>query len=137
MTSSTDTMGSSWRPLAERLSREVAQAFLNGGCLLEIVDMIPVTLYVKDAQGRILLMNRACEDAWGIALTDIRGTDGSQYFPPERVATYLAKDREVFAGGVPVDFDEVFWSPTHSEQRHGYTYKRPIYDETGKPLYLV
>lgn len=125
------------RPFAEQMAQEVGAALLSGEHLLTIVDLIPVTLFVKDANSRILLMNRACEEAWGIAFADIRGTDGSQHFPAERVAAYLAKDREVFAGGVPVDFDEVFWSAAHGENRYGYTYKRPIYDAAGKPLYLV
>ncbi len=109
------------QPLPEQLSREVGAALLTGGHLLDIVDMIPVMLFVKDANSRIVLMNRACEEAWGIALSHIRGTDGSQHFPPERVAAYLAKDQEIFAGGLPVDFDEAFWSVTHGELRYGYT----------------
>ena len=125
------------RPAAERMTQEVGAALLSGEHLLTSVDLIPVAIFVKDPQSRILLMNRACEQTWGVSLAELRGTDGSRHFPPEQMAEYLIKDREVFAGGVPVDFDEMFWSAAHGENRHGYTYKRPMYDNEGNPLYLV
>lgn len=103
----------------------------------EVVDAIPVALFVKDARSRIILMNRACEEQWGMAFADLHGTDGGQFFPPEQMTGFLAKDQEVFNGGHQVDFVETIWNATLKENRIGHTFKKPIHDAAGKPLYLV
>ena len=103
----------------------------------EVVDAIPVALFVKDARSRILLMNRAAEEQWGMAFADLCGTDGGQFFPPEQMAGFLAKDQEIFDGGRQVDFVETFWNASLKENRIGHTFKKPIFDAAGEPLYLV
>lgn len=103
----------------------------------ELVDTLPVAVFVKDAASRFLLMNKACEAQWGMRFADLRGTDGSQFFPPDQMAWFLAKDREVFAGGVQLDFEETFWNAALKQNRMGRTFKKPVYDAQGKPLYLI
>jgi len=105
--------------------------------LREIIDMIPVALFVKDPDSRITLMNRACEEQWGMSFSELRGTDASQFFPPEQMALFLAKDREVFAGRQLVDFEETVWRAALKEDRIMHTFKKPVFDEAGKPLYLI
>jgi len=102
-----------------------------------IVDAIPFALFVKDEWSRIVLMNKACEEQWGMAFADLNGTDAGQFFPPEQMATFLAKDREVFRGGRQVDFVETIRNAKLGENRVGHTFKKPIYDAAGNPLYLV
>lgn len=103
----------------------------------EVVDAIPVALFIKDSSSRFVLMNRACEDQWGMAFVDLQGTDASQFFPKEQMEWFLAKDQEVFAGRQPIDFVEQIWNATLKENRTGHTFKKPIYDGHGKPLYLI
>ena len=103
----------------------------------EIIDLMPVALFVKDCSSRIMLMNRACEEQWGMIFSDLQGTDGSRFFPPEQMNHFLAKDREIFEGGVPVDFEEPIWNDRLKENRIVHTYKKPVYDEQGKPIYLI
>lgn len=105
--------------------------------MLEVLDAIPLAVFVKDAGGRIVLMNRACQSQWGMTLDEMRGTDGSGHFPPEQVAAFLARDREVFANGVAVDFLETFRSVAHGADRIGRTFKQPVYDGQGKPRFIV
>jgi diguanylate cyclase (GGDEF)-like protein/PAS domain S-box-containing protein len=92
---------------------------------------------VKDHKSRFFLMNRACENQWGISFGDLRDTDGSQFFPPEQMEQFLAKDRSVFEGGKPVEFEETYWSAAEKADRIGYTFKLPMYDASGNPQYLV
>ena len=82
-------------------------------------------------------MNRACEAQWGMSFSDLRGTDASQFFPPDQMALFLAKDREVFANRKLVDFEETVWRAALKENRIMHTFKKPAFDETGKPLYLI
>lgn len=105
--------------------------------LQEIINTMPVPMFVKDAASRILLMNHACEVQWGMAFSDLRGTDASQFFPPEQIAVFLAKDREVFAAGHLVDLEETVWNAELRQNRIVHTYKKPVFDEAGKPLYLI
>lgn len=109
----------------------------NKARLREIIDMIPVELFIKDPGSRITLMNRACEEQWGMSFSELRGTDASQLFPPDQMALFLDKDREVFASGQSVDFEETVWNATLKKNRIVHTYKKPVFDEAGKPLYLI
>lgn len=109
-----------------------SEAFLR-----EIIDTIPMSLFVKDARSRITLMNRACEKQWGMAFSDLRGTDAGQFFPPDQMAFFLAKDREVFSNRQLADFEEVAWNAVLKESRTVHTYKKPVFDEAGNPLYLI
>ncbi|MFA7269422.1 MAG: EAL domain-containing protein [Sterolibacterium sp.] len=103
----------------------------------EIVDSMPAALFVKDADSRIVLMNRACEEQWGVRFEDLRGTDASRFFPPEQVAQFIATDRAVFAAGHQVDYEVNFRNAKLAEDRIGHTFKKPLYDAGGKPLCLI
>ena len=102
-----------------------------------LVDVLPIAIFVKDAASNFQLMNKACEAQWGMSFSDIQGTDASQFFPAEQMEWFLAKDREIFAGGKQLDFEETFWNASLKQNRVGHTFKKPIYDTAGNPLYLI
>jgi diguanylate cyclase (GGDEF)-like protein/PAS domain S-box-containing protein len=102
-----------------------------------LVDVLPIAIFVKDAASKFQLMNKACEAQWGMSFADLQGTDGSQFFPPEQMEWFLAKDRKIFSGGSQVDFEEAFWNASLKQNRVGHTFKNPIYDASGNPLYLI
>lgn len=103
----------------------------------ELADHIPVALFVKDSESRILLMNRACEEQWGVPFTDLQGTDGSHFFPIEQMKRFRARDQEAFQNRKHINFEETFRHVRHRDSRIVYTYKKPIYDADGKPLLLI
>ncbi|NNM81864.1 MAG: diguanylate cyclase [Burkholderiales bacterium] len=105
--------------------------------LQEIIELMPVALYIKDPQGRILLMNRACEAQWGLAFDDLEGTDGSRYFPPEQMRIFREKDREIFEGRVEADFEQGMWNDALKQNRIVHAFKKPIYDEQGNPAHVI
>jgi PAS domain S-box-containing protein len=105
--------------------------------LRTIVDGLPVPLFIKDAAFRIVLMNRACEEAMGLRFEDLRGTDGSRFFPPEMMADFLAIDRQVFAGGVTIDREERSWNAAERRETIRRTVKTPVYDDAGRPQFLI
>ncbi|WP_052451974.1 sensor domain-containing protein [Noviherbaspirillum autotrophicum] len=110
--------------------------FLNRGAR-DIVNAIPAAFFVKDRLSRIILMNRACEEQWGIAFDDLYGTDGSGFFPPDQMEHFLEMDRHVWASRTAVDFEESYWNESLKENRVGNTSKRPVFDDDGTPLYLI
>lgn len=103
----------------------------------DLFDALPVAIFVKDHDSKFLLMNKACEQQWGVSFADLRGTDASQLFPPDLMQRFLVKDREVFQGGQQIDFVEVFWNAELRETRVGHTFKKPMYDAAGNPLCLI
>lgn len=103
----------------------------------DLFDALPVATFVKDRNSKFLLMNKACEQQWGMSFADLRGTDASKFFPPELMKRFLSKDQEVFKGGQQIDFVETFWNAKLQENRIGHTFKKPMYDAEGNPLYLI
>jgi len=102
-----------------------------------IIDMIPMPVFVKDANSRFLIINKACEEQWGWMAANLLGSDGGQYFPAEQMQVFLAKDREVWASGSLVINEELVWTDKLKESRLCVTLKKPIFDSFGNPLYLI
>ena len=125
------------RVYSEKMEQEIRSLRENGELLLTIINLIPVAFFVKDHKSRFFLMNRACEEQWGMSFADLRGTDASQFFPAEQMEQFLAKDRLIFEGCKPVEFEETFWSAAKKANRIGYTFKLPMYDASGDPQFLV
>ena len=125
------------RVYSEKMEYELHSLRENAELLQTIINFIPVAFFVKDHKSRFFVMNRACEKQWGRSFADLRGTDASQFFPPEQMDQFLAKDRSIFEGRKPVEFEETFWSAATNTDRIGYTFKLPMYDTNGDPQYLV
>jgi PAS domain S-box-containing protein len=105
--------------------------------LRDITDLMPVALFVKDAESRFVMMNKACEEQLGISFDDLRDTDASQFFPPDQMAHFLATDAAVFAKGETVDIVETVLNARLKENRLIRTLKKPLFDQSGAPSYLI
>jgi diguanylate cyclase (GGDEF)-like protein/PAS domain S-box-containing protein len=105
--------------------------------LKSVVDAVPMAWFVKDRESRIVLMNLACEEQWGMSFDALSGTNGSQFFPADQMQQFLARDRAVLDGGVEVRCEEVFWNAKRQQNRIGHTIKRPILAADGRAMYLV
>jgi PAS domain S-box-containing protein len=106
------------------------------GELQDIITMMPLALFIKDAQSRFVLMNPACEAMWGVRFSEIRGTDGSALFP-EHTPGYLAQDRAAFAAHRHTVNEEQLFHKGLGENRWLQTYKQPTYDQQGRPRLLI
>lgn len=102
-----------------------------------VLEAIPFAVFVKDAQSRFMLMNKACKTQWGMDFEALKGSDGSDIFPPEQMERFLAMDKRVFAHGDVLDMEETIWSAPLQQNRIGRTFKSPTYDADGHPLYLT
>ncbi|WP_317202679.1 PAS domain S-box protein, partial [Janthinobacterium sp.] len=100
--------------------------------LQEIINMMPIGLFIKDAGGRPLLMNHAAEQQFGLGVAALDGAA-----PPELLAAMARRDAEAFEGGVLIDFEESAWNPALGQQRHFRTFKKPVFDERAAPAYLI
>ena len=105
--------------------------------LQEIIKMMPIGLFLKGADGRMLQMNPACEEQFGYTLQDLHDGDYSHLHTPEELAAFRQRDEETFARGELTDFEETIHNPRLGERRYLRTFKKPVYDEVGKPSYLI
>ncbi|WGG48723.1 PAS domain-containing protein [Rugamonas sp. DEMB1] len=124
------------REIEVRKAAQQAQA-RSDAQLQEIISMMPVALFIKDAESRIVLMNEACEKMWGVPFAELSGLRGDDHFPAEQMAGFLADDRAAFADRALLMREELMWDNTRQEDRNVQTYKKPLYDAAGQPLLLV
>jgi PAS domain S-box-containing protein len=105
--------------------------------LQEIIQMMPIGLFIKDKDSRMLLMNRACEQQFGYTFDELNNGDYTAFHAPEEAAAFRAKDLEAFAGRTLIDFEETIWNPALGQARQLRTFKKPVYDAHGAPAYLI
>ncbi|MFA6014743.1 MAG: ATP-binding protein [Gallionellaceae bacterium] len=105
--------------------------------LNEIINMMPVSLFIKDVDSRIILMNSACEAQWGVLFANIEGSKGEKYFPAEQMKKFINDDQLVFQNRRIINFEETVWNAEIRENRTVHTFKKPIYDAAGKPVYMI
>ena len=112
--------------------------FLNDALKFQqIIDLLPLAIFIKNSESKLLAMNKACELQWGVSFSDLQGTNASQIFPSIQMEHFLAKDQEVFESGGQIDFEETMWNATLKQNRIVHTFKKSIHDSSGKPLYLI
>jgi two-component system, NtrC family, sensor kinase len=113
------------RKLAEqemRESREVLQS---------VLDNSPAVVYIKDLEGRYLLINRRYETLFGVDRRQFVGRTDNDLFPPERAEALRGNDRKVIEAGVPLEFEEVV---PHGGETHTYlSVKFPLTERDGSP----
>lgn len=116
------------RKVAERAKRE------SDDRLKAIVDNTTAVIYVKDREGRYLLVNRRFEELFEVADADIRGKTDYWLGTSEVADAVRANDLEVMVRGEAVEFDEMV--PRGDEPRHYLSIKFPLRDAAGE-VYAV
>lgn len=101
-------------------------ALRHSGYLLEtIIDNSSAVIFVKDVEGRHLLINRRYETLFKVTRAGYLGKTDYELFPAEVADQLRAHDKKVMAGGVPVEVEEVV---PHDDGPHTYiTVKFPLF----------
>ncbi|WP_180977509.1 PAS domain-containing sensor histidine kinase [Janthinobacterium sp. ROICE36] len=105
--------------------------------LQDIISMMPLSLHLKDADSRIVLMNQACEQQWGMRQQDITEGRDLQQFPEEQNAGFHATDQQAFASRKVVIHEELVWNAQLQENRLLQTHKKPVFDADGRPQMII
>lgn len=89
------------REAGERSERQRAEEELRESYTLlrSIVEGTPDAIFVKDAQGRYLMVNSACEEIAGKPAEEILGKDDTEVFAPEVARDLVESDRRVLVTG--------------------------------------
>lgn len=99
--------------------------------LRAIVDNSCAVIYVKDLEGRYLLINRRFEELFHVTRLSVAGKTDHDVFPAEQAEAFRANDSEVLAAGRALESEETV---TQDDGLHTYlSVKAPIYDIHGLP----
>jgi len=97
--------------------------------LQEIIDHSPAVIYVKDRDGRYLVVNRTWSEVLNIEAAFAIGKTDDQIFPLDISEGFQVNDQHVVASGTSLQIEE--YAP-HADGLHTYiSIKFPLFDETG------
>ena len=117
------------RENAERRQAEAArgktEALLQG-----IVEKSPALIYVKDLDGRYLLVNRHMAEVLGVDASSVLGKTVFDVYTPEQAQALAAFDQRMLAAGEALEGEEEL---LRADGLHTYiTIKAPITDASGR-----
>jgi PAS domain S-box-containing protein len=108
---------------------ERSQAILDG-----VVNNATAVIYIKDLQGRYMLINRHFEALFGLRNAEVQGKTDFDIFPAENAEAFRANDEEVARTRQSLQMEEL---APHEDGMHTYlSVKFPLLDVDGS-VYAV
>jgi PAS domain S-box-containing protein len=102
---------------------------LSEARLQAIVDNSAAVIYLKDIEGRYLLVNCLFEALFHVKRKEVVGKSDYDLFPRKLAEAFRANDKKVVAGMAALEFEEV---APHDDGPHTYiSVKFPLLDSTG------
>jgi PAS domain S-box-containing protein len=102
--------------------------------LQEMADSTTAVIYVKEANGRYMLVNRRFEQIFGLRADQIIGFTDHQIFSRHFADAFRANDVEVLERNATVEYEE---TAPHLDGPHTYiSIKFPLRDQAGIPYAL-
>ncbi|MEO7457630.1 MAG: PAS domain S-box protein [Gemmatimonadaceae bacterium] len=129
-------------PQAPALTREVAfrldadraaNAMVTAHQVLRaVLDVIPSFVFAKDREGRFTVVNRSFAEAYGTTPEKmLGGTEAQTGAPAEKIAGWLARDREAMDTLSDVFVPEEVFIDVAGGEHWLQSHKRPIIDDDG------
>ncbi|MBZ0157635.1 MAG: EAL domain-containing protein [Alphaproteobacteria bacterium] len=102
--------------------------------LLAMMDNSPAAIYMKDTEGRFLLINRRFEELFHISRKSAIGKTDYDLFPRETADSIHANDLKVLESGHAGEWEEEI---PQDDTLHTYiSIKYPLFDASGTPYVL-
>jgi PAS domain S-box-containing protein len=118
-----------------RLSKFKAEARRADAILTTVAQAIPDLVYIKDAEGRHLMVNKAVEEFTGHTNEELHGKTMADLMPPALAAVCIESDREPIRRGRPIRTEERFDTPDGVQVLD--TIKAPLRDDRGEIIGIV
>ncbi len=96
-----------------------------------VLDTVEASVFMKDTEGRYIMMNENCRDMLGVGEEGVVGATDYDLFPENVAESYRADDKRVLEEGETVEAQEAV--PCSDGERTHLTLKSPIFDEDGEP----
>jgi PAS domain S-box-containing protein len=115
-------------------ARQVRELSETVGQLEDIMDNSAALIYVKDTEGRYMLVNHHFERRFGLRREDVIGHTDREVFPLHAATVYEAHDRQVMRTGVAMEVEE----PATGLEEDGswLSVKFTLLDPDGRPYAL-
>ncbi|HZC05848.1 MAG TPA: ATP-binding protein [Ktedonobacterales bacterium] len=128
--------------LEQRVEERTAEVRANADRLRDseerfrvIMQNTSAVIYLIDAAGRCLQVNRGFERVFGVADGDARGQSIYDLLPPETSAVWKVSHQRVITERASVEFEEEIASPIGI--RTYTSIKTPLFDSAGRPSGIV
>jgi len=115
----------------KRAEQELRQAEEH---IRAILEYSPNWIFLKDTEGRYLLVNREIERVFGVSQEQIKGKTDSEISPPEQAAEYRANDLKVLRAGLTMEFEEI--ALLEDGPHTSIVHKFPLFDTQGN-IYAI
>ena len=102
--------------------------------LQDMADNTTAVIYVKDASGRYMLVNRRFEEIFGLKAEQILGFTDHQLFPRHHADAFRANDVEVLERNSTIEYEET--APLADGPHTYISIKFPLRDQAGIPYAL-
>ena len=118
--------------------RRAEQRLQRSNALLEtLIESIPDPVFVKDLQGRFLVVNESTCRLFGVERARVLGGRDRDFFPPDVAAHVEAVDRRVVGTGEVVVLEEEIHDRARGERRICLTTRAPLRDAAGAVVGVV
>ncbi len=104
--------------------------------LMALLDNTTAVIYMRDVDGKYLLVNREYERLFNVRREDIVGLTDHDLFPEEIADEFRANDVMAISLGSPVRMEETAPGDDNGERTY-ITVKFPLSDETGRPYAIA
>jgi len=99
--------------------------------LRSIIDNAAAVIYLKDMDGRYLLVNHRYEELFHVSRAEMIGKNNYDMFPGAAADLFRENDRKALEAGGAVEFEETL---SHDDETRTYLSNRfPLYDASGAP----
>lgn len=116
---------------SDRLRQALAVVTSKERQLQSILDNTSAVIYLKDREGRYLLVNRQFERIFGKERDSVVGKTDYDLFPRYMADAFRSNDRRTLKAGAPLELEEV---APHEDGPHTYiSIKFPVFDEAHQP----
>ncbi|MCB1086297.1 MAG: PAS domain S-box protein [Verrucomicrobiae bacterium] len=113
------------------VARDITEERLKERRWQALLDHANAVIFMKDLNGRYLLINKLFEELFEVRREEIVGQKDRDIFPTEMASVFWENDLEVLNAGIPLQFEE---QAPHDDGPHTYlSVKFPIKDENGNP----
>ena len=99
-----------------------------------VMDTMSAAVFLKDADGRYLMMNEACRELFNLGEQDIVDLSDADLFPPAVAEQAKTDDQQVIEEETMIEIEETI--PTAAGDTVRLTRKSPVYDEAGEVVGL-